>query len=104
MIFGGNIQKMLTFWLFFRCNFSDLEIEMFFARYDRDGNFVFTTDETNRILNDIDNDRVDRPPSVQSNRPLTGREARSARSSRIMSIQSRKNLAVGGITGEEFQV
>jgi len=88
-----------------KCNFSDLEIEMFFARYDRDGNFVFTTDETNRILNDIDNDRVDRPPSVQSNRPLTGREARSARSSRIMSIQNqKKNLAVGGITGEEYQV
>ena len=89
---------------FCRCNFSDLEIEMFFARYDRDGNFVFTTDETNRILNDIDHDRVDRPPTAQS-RPLTGREARSARSSRIMSIQSRsKSLAVGGISGEEFQV
>ena len=57
------------------------------------------------IFVDIDNDRVDRPPSVQSNRPLTGREARSARSSRIMSIQSqKKNLAVGGITGEEYQV
>ena len=49
-----------------RCNFSDLEIEMFFARYDQDGNFVFTTTETNRILNDINHDRVDKPPALQS--------------------------------------
>ena len=94
---------MKLFSFFCRCNFSDLEIEMFFARYDRDGNFVFTTDETNRILNDIDNDRVDRPPSVQSNRPLTGREARSARSSRIMSIQSqKKNLEKKAIVSTPF--
>jgi len=25
----------------FRCNFSDMEIEMFFCRYDNDGNFTF---------------------------------------------------------------
>ena len=39
---------------------------MFFARYDQDGNFVFTTTETNRILNDINHDLVDKPPALQS--------------------------------------
>ena len=29
----------------FRCNFSDLEIEMFFAKYDVDGDGIFSWDE-----------------------------------------------------------
>ena len=72
------------------------------------GNFVFTTNETNRILNDISFDRVDQPdvnPELNS-RPLSGKEARSARSARIMgdAAERRKSMAQGGISGEEFQV
>jgi len=89
-----------------KCNFSDMEIEMFFARYDKDGNFVFTPEETNEILNDISYDRVDRPDAAPENsRSNSGKEARSARSARIMADgERRKSMAQGGISGEEFQV
>ena len=88
--------------MIFRCNFSDLEIEMFFARYDVDGNFVFTTDETNRILHDISWDKVDRPDTsaAPQSRPMSGKEARSARAS----AAGERSVAQGGISGEEFQV
>ena len=85
---------------------------MFFARYDQDGNFVFTTEETNKILSDITHDRVDKPPALQSastsSRPRSGKEARSARSARIHSAASqdrRKSQAgMGGVSGEEYEV
>ena len=87
---------------FFRCNFSDMEIEMFFARYDVDGNFVFTANETNRILNDISWDRVDRPDTsaAPQSRPMSVKEAQSARAS----ASGERPRARGGISGEEFQV
>lgn len=36
-----------------KLNFSDLEIEMFCSRYDRDGNFEFTLEEINAIEQDL---------------------------------------------------
>ena len=70
---------------------------------------MFTTNETNRILNDISFDRVDQPdvnPAELNSRPLSGKEARSARSAQIMASagERRKSMAQGGISGEEFQV
>eukprot|EP00094_Tigriopus_californicus_P010741 TCALIF_10360-PA protein Name:"Similar to Pkd2l1 Polycystic kidney disease 2-like 1 protein (Mus musculus)" AED:0.18 eAED:0.18 QI:118/0.86/1/1/0.8/0.75/16/1264/740 len=41
-----------------KLNFSDLEIEMFCSRYDRDGNFEFTLEEINAIEQD-EGDRFD---------------------------------------------
>ncbi len=38
---------------FFRLNFSDTEIEIFCAKYDRDGNFEFTKDEIQAIEDGI---------------------------------------------------
>lgn len=76
---------------------------MFFARYDQDGNFVLTSEETNKMLTDINRGKVDQP--ISSARPRSGKEARSARSSRILSAQSRrKSMALGGVSGEEYQV
>ena len=50
---------------------------MFFSKYDKDGNFVFSTDETNRALNDIEFDRVEDPPHGHGGaRPKSGKEAR----------------------------
>ena len=37
---------------------------MFFVRYDVDGNFEFNNEETGRILDDIDHDRLDRAPEA----------------------------------------
>ena len=38
----------------FRLNFSDAEIEIFCAKYDRDGNFEFGLDEINEIEKGIE--------------------------------------------------
>ena len=45
--------------MFVRCNFSDMEIEMFFAKYDVDGDGIFCWDEGMQIINDLDNDTLD---------------------------------------------
>ena len=37
-----------------------MEIEMFFVRYDTDGDFEFNKEETGKILDDLDHDRLDR--------------------------------------------
>ena len=37
-----------------------MEIEMFFVRYDTDGDFEFNKEETGKILDDLDHDRLDK--------------------------------------------
>lgn len=47
-----NLLNQLNIAVFFvvsRLNFSDTEIEIFCAKYDRDGNFEFNLDEINEI-------------------------------------------------------
>ncbi|KAB7501550.1 Polycystin-2 [Armadillidium nasatum] len=75
-----------------KCNFSDMEIEMFFARYDIDGNRLLEPEEIKRMLSDLECKRneidsqqkplvihqeappsAERPKSAQSTRPRTGR-------------------------------
>lgn len=82
-----------------KCNFSDLEIEMFFAKYDLDGDGTLDTMEGGMLLDDIDTSKVD----ADNERPLSGREARDLRSARIRSAgQGRPMTAAGGINHEEF--
>ena len=40
--------------IFFRLNFSDAEIEIFCAKYDKDGDFTFDLDEINAIENGLE--------------------------------------------------
>ena len=93
-----------------RCNFSDMEIEMFFARYDQDGDFVFSPGETNDALEDLENDTFDDPNNQNPDaRPLSGKQAREARSARIRSAASARSsrpstAGVAGVGGEEFGV
>ena len=42
-----------------RCNFSDMEIEMFFAKYDVDGDGEFSYEEGQQLIEDLDNDMID---------------------------------------------
>jgi hypothetical protein len=42
-----------------RCNFSDMEIEMFFAKYDDDGDGIFNIKEESLMMSDLNTDRVD---------------------------------------------
>jgi len=60
-----------------KCNFSEMEIEMFFAKYDTDGDGVFSWEEGAQIVEDLENDKIDqnRPPSGKrpgSSRPVSG--------------------------------
>ena len=42
----------------FRCNFSDIEIEMFFAKYDLDGTRTLEIDEVKMMLKDLEGQRL----------------------------------------------
>ena len=46
MFFFRNYKITISF---SRLNFSDIEIEVFVARYDKDGNFEFNLEEINAI-------------------------------------------------------
>eukprot|EP00095_Tigriopus_kingsejongensis_P002369 maker-scaffold579_size130606-snap-gene-0.31 protein:Tk02369 transcript:maker-scaffold579_size130606-snap-gene-0.31-mRNA-1 annotation:"pkd2 " len=89
-----------------KCNFSDMEIEMFFARYDKNGKFEFNPNETNEILEALEDesdmeDMIDEDP-----RPKSGKEARALRSARIRSAATgeRPRTATGNVGGEQFGV
>ena len=48
---------LLKQFVFCRCNFSDTEIEMFFSRYDIDGNVLLDRHETNKAREDFDKEK-----------------------------------------------
>jgi len=52
-----------------KCNFSDMEIEMFFAKYDVDGDGEFSYEEGQQLVEDLENDMIDQ--TVE--RPRTGK-------------------------------
>merc|ERR1719220_2937576 len=56
-----------------KCNFSEMEIEMFFAKYDTDGDGVFSWEEGAHIVEDLENDKIDQ------NRPVSGKRPGSSR-------------------------
>ena len=87
-----------------RCNFSDLEIEMFFSRYDNDGKFEFDPNKPNPavvVTNEADDPNVD-----LNQRPMSSKQARELRSARIRSASARGGRGGGGpagnVSGEEF--
>ena len=86
-----------------RLNFSDMEIEMFFVRYDTDGDFEFNKQEMGKILDDLDHDRIDRAPAAASKgditRPRSGVVKGSARSDKGPDSEARGNVSI-----EEFNV
>ena len=46
-----------------------MEIEMFFAKYDVDGDGEFSYEEGQQLIEDLDNDMIDQGPA----RPASGR-------------------------------
>ena len=84
----------------FRLNFADMEIEMFFVRYDTDGDFEFNKEEIGKIFDDLDHDRLDRvakPEQGDITRPRSGGGKGSAKSN--TPSDSRGNVSM-----EEFNV
>ncbi len=65
LIFVLNYIFLFTIQDYFcRCNFSDMEIEMFFAKYDLDGDGIFSMDEGAEIINDLEYDNIDREVGI----------------------------------------
>eukprot|EP00094_Tigriopus_californicus_P009732 TCALIF_09381-PA protein Name:"Similar to PKD2 Polycystin-2 (Bos taurus)" AED:0.09 eAED:0.09 QI:23/1/1/1/0.9/0.90/11/108/699 len=89
-----------------KCNFSDMEIEMFFSRYDKDGKFEFNSDQTNEILDALDDESEEEETIENEPRPKSGKEARALRSARIKSAAAggRPKSAQGNVGGEQFGV
>jgi polycystin 2 len=61
-----------------KCNFSDLEIEMFFSRYDVDGDRALDEKEKRRMLADLEGrkmelDEEEEPKQAKGDRPKSGR-------------------------------
>ena len=46
--------QIKSIFIILRLNFSDVEIEIFCAKYDRDGNFEFDLEEINAIENGLE--------------------------------------------------
>nr|QCO69757.1 polycystin-2 [Amphibalanus improvisus] len=57
-----------------KCNFSDIEIEMFFSRYDRDGSRTLGGDEHQRMMADLEDEK--NHLDSQLGRPGSGRRSR----------------------------
>ena len=47
-------RQIKSVFIILRLNFSDVEIEIFCAKYDRDGNFEFDLEEINAIENGLE--------------------------------------------------
>ena len=54
-----------------------MEIEMFFARYDKDGRFKYNPEDDNDQLKDEDDDKEE--DFQEQPRPLSGKQAREQR-------------------------
>jgi len=93
-----------------KCNFSDLEIEMFFAKYDVDGDGIFSWDEGAQIINDLDSDRIDadaRPKSSkekgrmgEASRPTTAHEINHAEFAMLSKRVDRMEGVIGNIVSK----
>ncbi len=87
-----------------KCDFSDIEIEMFFARYDFDGRFIFDPDNPRPNPGTVAAASGDDEEEDDPLRPKSGRQARSARSARSRSTTARPRTPAGNVGGEEFQL
>ncbi|XP_043203547.1 polycystin-2-like isoform X1 [Amphibalanus amphitrite] len=72
-----------------KCNFSDIEIEMFFSRYDRDGSRTLGGDEHQRMMADLEDEK--NHLDSQLGRPSSGRRSRPGSA-----------FVGGGVPHEEF--
>lgn len=77
-------------------NFSDLEIEMFFSKYDKDANHELSMNETKHMLSDLEGQKVDEESDVDKSRVSS-----SQSTSRPPSTLSQ---FINGVTSDEFNV
>uniref|UniRef100_A0A6A7FVV9 Polycystin-2-like n=2 Tax=Hirondellea gigas TaxID=1518452 RepID=A0A6A7FVV9_9CRUS len=81
-----------------KCNFSDMEIEMFFAKYDLDGNRSLSLNEVKMMLKDLEGQRKDIEGQMgQDHKDMITKDERPVSASNV-------SAAVNGISFDEFSV
>lgn len=86
-----------------KCNFSDMEIEMFFAKYDTDGSRLLEADEVKRMLADLEGQKMEMDKQIKKEeRPGSGK-ASSEADTRPVSASSGHGSIVS-VSFEEFSV
>ncbi|KAF2362187.1 EF-hand domain pair [Trinorchestia longiramus] len=80
-----------------KCNFSDMEIEMFFAKYDLDGNRTLEVDEVKMMLRDLEGQRMDLEKQIKHEQNEETKPERPTSASEV-------TATVNGVAHEEFSV
>ncbi|XP_064116177.1 polycystin-2-like [Macrobrachium nipponense] len=87
-----------------KCNFSDMEIEMFFAKYDTDGTRLLDADEVKRMLTDLEGQQTDLDKNTKhEQKPSTKQEESSKDETRPVSASSGHG-SITSVSFEEFSV
>ncbi|XP_045137075.1 polycystin-2-like isoform X3 [Portunus trituberculatus] len=93
-----------------KCNFSDMEIEMFFAKYDTDGSRLLEQDEVRKMLSDLEGQKVELETSKSEgdkqikneDRPSSGKA--SGESETRPASASSGHGSITSVSFEEFSV
>lgn len=85
-----------------KCNFSDMEIEMFFAKYDTDGNRVLEVDEVRQMLSDLEGQKNTLDKSIKKEEDKDAGD-NTAPSTRPVSASSGHG-SIASVSFEEFSV
>ncbi|KAG0723242.1 Polycystin-2 [Chionoecetes opilio] len=86
-----------------KCNFSDMEIEMFFAKYDTDGSRLLEQDEVRKMLADLEGQKVELEKQIKTeDRPSSGKA--SGESDARPASASSGHGSITSVSFEEFSV
>ncbi|XP_068244650.1 polycystin-2-like [Palaemon carinicauda] len=86
-----------------KCNFSDMEIEMFFAKYDTDGSRLLEADEVKRMLADLEGQQTDIDKAIKHEQKPSSEKASSEAETRPVSASS-GHCSITSVSFEEFSV
>ncbi|KAK3861331.1 hypothetical protein Pcinc_044496 [Petrolisthes cinctipes] len=87
-----------------KCNFSDMEIEMFFAKYDTDGNRMLEQDEVMRMLADLEGQKVELEKQIKRDEQPGSGKTSSDTDTRPASAASSGHGSIASVSFEEFSV
>ncbi|XP_071538109.1 polycystin-2-like isoform X1 [Panulirus ornatus] len=86
-----------------KCNFSDMEIEMFFAKYDTDGSRLLEADEVKRMLADLEGQRMELDKQIKrEEQPGSGKASTEVETRPASASSGHGSFA--SVSFEEFSV
>lgn len=88
-----------------KCNFSDMEIEMFFAKYDTDGSRLLEQDEVRRMLADLEGQKVELEKQIKTEeRPNSAKASAESETRPASASESSGHGSITSVSFEEFSV